>query len=55
MASRAGDKTKRQDRNQLGKKRVPCGPLLRTHRKDAPTNLKLWMHEKNVIIMKKTA
>lgn len=38
MASQAGDKTKRRDRNRLGKKRVPCGPLLRTHRKDAPTD-----------------
>lgn len=38
MASRAGGKTKRQDRNRLGKKRVPCGPLLRTYRKGTPTN-----------------
>ncbi len=38
MASRAGGKTKRRDRNRLGKERVPCGPLLRTHRMDAPTD-----------------
>ena len=39
MASRARGKTKRRDQNQLGKKRDPCGPLLRTHRRGAPTDL----------------